>query len=250
MVMKAPHLYVDHEHPQIQKLAHHLSKGSFSERSKFVTLFKYVQNRIPFGFPVKWDTVKASETLEYGIGYCNTKSILLVALCRASGLKAQLHAGKIHMDLMRGIIPNIALGFLPSHGCHMWVDVMLDDTWYSVDAHILDRPFFRAAKQMCMNNNRDIGYGVAFVEDTSRAEWDEGFIQSNAVDEDDGAWNDAADYYASKLYIRLKWWQRLMYPILRLSINRNIERIRSLQGQEKESQEIIPAESIALNNAL
>ncbi len=44
--------------------------------------------------------------------------------------------------------------------------------------------------------------------------------------EDHGVWEDAADYYASKKYLRLNAMQKMAYPLLAAATNRNVERIR------------------------
>jgi transglutaminase-like putative cysteine protease len=47
---------------------------------KIESIFYFVRDGIKFGFPPKFDEVKASQVIDYGLGYCNTKATLFLAL--------------------------------------------------------------------------------------------------------------------------------------------------------------------------
>lgn len=221
--------YCDSEHPNIKRLAHDLSIAGEADFSRFKRIFEYVRNHILFGFPPVWDRVKASDTIRYGTGYCNTKSILLVALCRAVGIPAKLHFGLIRMQIMNHIFPNWVFRFMPESASHSWVDVQLDHSWIPVDAHILDEKFLRGAQCLLQKNRVDIGYGIAQPLMSDMTDWRSGFVQTHAVITDQGVWEDAAPYYSGDGYVRLKGWQLATYPMLRRIANRNIEHIRNQQ---------------------
>ena len=233
--------YCDSNHPRILQLAFELSQKGEHEIDRFEHIFYYVRDHILFGFPPKFDRVCASESLDYGIGYCNSKSILMVALCRAAGLPARLHAGLIDSRIMSGIIPGWMLRLLPEYISHLWVEVHLKDGWHPVDAHILDYRFFQAAQTHLSDATTDIGFGVAYLLPTCDGDWEGGFVQTNAVVEDHGTWNKATDYFESSDYMGLNWWQRLAYPLVRGISNRRIRRIRAeMANREKKT---IPSET-------
>jgi hypothetical protein len=221
--------YCDSEHPIVKRLAIDLSKAGETDFNRFERIFDYVRNHILFGFPPVWDHVKASESIRYGLGYCNTKSILIVALCRAVGIPAKLHFGLINMKIMNHIFPKWVFGFLPASASHSWVEVQLDHTWYPVDAHILDEKFLAGAQYLLQKDQVDIGYGIAKPLMPIFSDWRSGFVQTNAVMTDQGVWDDAAAYYESNRYSRLKSWQLATFPILKMIANRNIKNIRNQQ---------------------
>jgi transglutaminase-like putative cysteine protease len=64
----------------------------------------FVRDDIKFGFPPAADWTSASETLQLGIGQCNTKGTLLLALCDAAGIPARLHFAPIRRSIQRGLL--------------------------------------------------------------------------------------------------------------------------------------------------
>jgi len=103
----------DGDHPLIRTKVKELTCDRISRLDKLESLCYFVRDDIQFGFPPKWDNVRASETLRYGIGYCNTKAALLLALCKAASIPARIHTGLIDIEIMRGIFPSFAFPFLP-----------------------------------------------------------------------------------------------------------------------------------------
>ena len=86
--MKTDRKLSDYDHPSIRTKAEELTKNKIDRTDKIESLFYFVRDEIKFGFPKKWDEIKASETLQYGKGYCNTKATLLQALCKAADIPA------------------------------------------------------------------------------------------------------------------------------------------------------------------
>lgn len=76
-------------------------------------IFRYVRDDIVFGFPLKGDFVKASETINLGYGQCNTKATLLLALCKASGIPARIHFSWIRKDIQKGFFTGLAYWLMP-----------------------------------------------------------------------------------------------------------------------------------------
>ena len=112
----------DYDHPSVQAVANEISAGNATVLEKVESAFVFVRDQVKFGFPPKWDQVKASETVRYGLGYCNTKATLFRALCRAINVPARIHTGLIDIKIMTGIFPSLAFPFMPSvgGGIHGW----------------------------------------------------------------------------------------------------------------------------------
>lgn len=219
----------DSVNPTIANLASRLTQGKTSPLEKVERIFNYVRDEIKFGFPPTWDTVPASETVYYGLGYCNTKATLFVALCRAASIPARIHFGLIDIQIMHGILPSFAFPFLPRQGGHSWTELQLDGEWKPVDSYINDQPLYERAVKKLEASGRSIGYSLCPQDGKSSCEFnfgDQGFVHMGAVREDHGTWQDAADYFASDKYVRFTSFQKLALPLVVMLANRNVRRIR------------------------
>lgn len=221
----------DFDHPTIKAKAEQLTTGEVSLLEKLESLFYFVRDDVKFGFPPKWDDVKASEVLEYGYGYCNTKATLFVALCKSLGISARIHCGLIDVNIMKGIFPSFAFPFLPKAGPHSWIDVEIDGGWKPIDSYINDKEFYAGALRRLKESGKTIGYSVSLMEGQSSCEFnfgEKGFVHMGAVLEDHGAWEDFSEYMSTDRYVRMNRMQLMAYPMIARLSNRNIERIRSL----------------------
>ncbi|MDA0524736.1 transglutaminase-like domain-containing protein [Methanococcoides alaskense] len=91
---------IDWEPPQIQKLAKKLALGSDDPVEITKRCFEWVRDSIYHSHdhclnPI---TLKASDVLEAGTGYCYAKSHLLAALLRANGIPAGLCYQRLSRD--------------------------------------------------------------------------------------------------------------------------------------------------------
>jgi hypothetical protein len=226
-------IFSDHDHELVVRTAAALSEGRDEAHQVFESLFHFVRDRIIFGFPTiwaEWDRVTASRVIQCGFGYCNTKATLLVALCRATGIPARVHYGKISIDIMRGIFPSFAFPFLPDSGPHSWTEVEIDGEWKPVDSYINDEELFRASRSRLEQSGRSIGYSVACVDGKCSCELnfgEKGFVQMGAVVEDHGPWDDASQYYATEKYVTFNAVQRLFYPVVAKLSNAKIAKLRA-----------------------
>ena len=220
----------DDDHPAIQALAHELTDGRLARREKLEGLFRFGRDDIRFGFPPKWDEVKASETLEYEIGYCNTKATLFLALCKVVGIPARVHTGLISLDVVRGVFPDFAFRSLPDTGGHSWLEFGLDGEWKPMDSYINDRRFYEGALERLEASGRTTGFSLSRAKGPTSCAFnfgDKGFVHMRAVVEDHGTWEDFADYVASPKYVRMGRMQRMVFPWMARMSNRAIEGIRA-----------------------
>jgi hypothetical protein len=219
----------DYEHPSIEAKAEELTANKINRMDKIESFFYFVRDEIKFGFPPKWDKVKASETLEYGLGYCTSKATLFLALCRAADIPARTHTGLIDIEIMRGVFPAFAFPFLPSSGSHSWMEIELEGEWKSIDSYINDKPFYDVAFKRLQESGKTTAFSISQAKGESSCEFnfgEKGFVQMGAILEDHGAWDDYSEYMSSDKYSSMNRIQLMSYPLIALMSNRNIERIR------------------------
>lgn len=174
--------------------------------------------------------MKASETLQYKVGYCNTKTTLFHALCKAAGIPSRIHTGMIAIEIMRGIIPGVLFAFLPGTGGHSWIEVEINGAWQAIDSYINDQSFYEKARQHLHVSGQMTSFSVSEAKGSSSCAFnfgETGFVHLGAVVEDHGTWDDFADYMASGQYAAMDRMQLMSHPILAWFCNRNIARIRS-----------------------
>jgi hypothetical protein len=233
--MEHSHFLSDSGHPSIKEKASNLANEKLSDLEKLERVFYFVRDDVKFGFPRKWDKAKASEVLESGIGTCNTKATLLIALCRACGISARAHCGLINVEIMRGVFPSFAFAFLPKAASHTWSEVEIDGVWKPIDSYINDKDFYRGALEHLAKSTGRIGYSIAITEGRSSCEFnfgEKGFVQMGGVLKDHGTWEDLSQYFSSKLYVSLNPLQLMFYPMLAKLSNKNVEHIRSSRSRD------------------
>ena len=91
---------IDWEHPKIQKLAKELALEAEGPVEITKRCFEWVRDEIyhSHDYCLNPITLKASEVLEAGTGYCYAKSHLLAALLRANGIPTGLCYQRLSRD--------------------------------------------------------------------------------------------------------------------------------------------------------
>lgn len=220
----------DSDHPVTQATARRLTAGAKTDREKLERLFTFVRDEIAFGFPKEGDLVPASETIQTGIGQCNTKAALLLALCRASGITARIHFSLISKDIQRGFFSGIAYWLLPKNISHSWIEVEMEGTWRQIDSFINDMPLHKAAEDELARRGWNVGFSLALVKGHANPDFSidkEAFAQMAAVTGDHGIWDDPSDYFASPLYRNRPGFLRMLaYRLMIGCVNRNVKTLR------------------------
>ena len=93
-----PTAMLDFEHPEIQRLVRERQWATLCEHQRVGHICDFVRNEIAFGYN-KEDTLPASQVLADGMGQCNTKGTLLMALLRATGVACRFHGFTIDKAL-------------------------------------------------------------------------------------------------------------------------------------------------------
>jgi len=147
--------YIDKHERTIRDTATSLCRNLPDDRARALAIFAFVRDRIPFGFAAGFWRLSASEVLEAGRGYCNTKSTLFVALLRAAGIPARQIFVEIDAAVLKGLL-DPGTPYLD----HSYVEVFLDGAWRPTDAYIVDQALFFAARSRIRSQGRAFGYGV------------------------------------------------------------------------------------------
>jgi len=228
--MMIPEKLADDDHPLVRETARRLTRNRQTSRAKLRALFYFVRDDIRFGYPNNGDIVPASETIRLGVGQCNTKATLLIALARAAGLRARAHFSTIDKEIQKGIFPGWAFARMPDELSHSWVEVELDGRWRRVDSFINDADFYNAGKRALKERGWMTGFSISCENGESDPEFnidEERFVQMGAVTGDHGTYEDPADYYRSSWYLnRPGVLTLLIYSLVIVFANRRVERMR------------------------
>lgn len=222
---------LDYDHPLVKETTRRLIQEESTVRGKLARIFYYVRDEISFGFPPNGDFTKASETIAMGMGQCNTKGAMFVALCKAAGIPARMHFSHIKKEIQRGLFTGLAYWLMPKLISHSWVEVQVDGQWRRIDSYINDQKFYLAGKEELAKRGWDTGYSISCSSGQSSSDLNldqEAFVQMDAVVGDHGTWDDPAAYYATNKYSnRPNPFILFLYRIAARRINKKIAGMRS-----------------------
>ncbi|HNM41248.1 MAG TPA: transglutaminase family protein [Giesbergeria sp.] len=120
-----PTAILDYTHPRIEALIQSRGWRRLPTRERIAAIYDFVRNDIAFGYNLA-DDLPASRMLDDGLGQCNTKGSLLMALLRACDIPCRLHGFTIDKALQKGAITGLAYALAPRNIVHSWVEVELD----------------------------------------------------------------------------------------------------------------------------
>lgn len=229
----------DSSHPLVQQTAKALTAGVSEPLDKLIRIFHFVRDEIEFGFPPEGDFVKASQTLQRGYGQCNTKGILILALCQAAGIPARLHFSRISKEIQHGFFMGLFYSLMPKEISHSWLEVELEGRWMPVDTYINDLTLHNAAVSKLNRIGWHTGFSVSRVAGEPSAELDVSntqFSQMGAVVGDDGTWDEPADFFNGPDYLnRPGVIKQALYRLYLPRVNRRVRRLRQSVLPERPS---------------
>ena len=220
---------LDFKAANIQALIEQKGWLSLSEKDKITEIYNYVRDEVLFGYNEK-DELRASRILQDGIGQCNTKSTLLMALLRGVGIPCRLHGFTIDKALQKGAFTGIWYQLAPKNILHTWVEIQFQNTWYNLEGVILDQSYLTNLQQKFKDQRQNFcGYGV-FTEDlmAPKITWNESdtYIQKLGINQDFGLF-DSPDAFFKKHQQAASWLKRFVFKtIIRHSNNKNVNQIR------------------------
>lgn len=116
---------LDVGHPRLQALVTERSWRELPERARVGAVYDFVRDAILFGYNAS-DDIPASAVLADGYGQRNTKTTMLMALLRASGIGCRFHGATIDKRLQRGVMTGLRYWLAPSSIIHSWAEVFVD----------------------------------------------------------------------------------------------------------------------------
>lgn len=225
----SPTEWIDVDHPRIRALAGELASGAPTPEGVAVRVHDAVRDRIAFGLAPAFYAMKASEVLDAGVGFCNTKTTLFQALLRANGIPTRTRMFDLSAQVLQGL-------FEPGTASvdHAVTDVWLGGRWIGVDSYVVDKPLARAAAERLAAEGRRVGYGIHAA---GTSEWDGrtgARIQCVPGSEpavvlgEHGVFADVGDFYtrATVARNRLGGINRWLIRLGAASINRRIAQVR------------------------
>lgn len=221
---------LDYTHPRIEALIQSRGWRQLTTHERVAAIYDYVRNDIAFGYNLA-DDLPASCVLEDGLGQCNTKGSLLMALLRACGIPCRLHGFTIDKRLQRGAITGLAYLLAPRSILHSWVEVWHDGQWVNLEGFILDETYLAGLRRQFPAARAFCGYGVATPNLAQPAVHWEGratYIQKEGIKADLGLFDTPDDFY-QRFGANLSGLKRFLFAhLFRHQMNRNVARLRGV----------------------
>jgi len=200
-----------------------------TEKGRIGEIYDFVRNEIEFGYN-QADDIPASKVYADGIGQCNTKATLLMALLRAVNIRCRLHGFTIHKELQRGVVPELVYPLAPSDILHSWVEVWLEDGFISLEGFILDSNYLSSLQSAFSESRELCGYGVGSDNlHSPGVSWCgvSTYIQNTGISKDLGIYDSPDAFYAehSQSLGKLKGW--LYRNFIRHWMNARVRKIRA-----------------------
>jgi transglutaminase-like putative cysteine protease len=220
---------LDFAHPSIQALVAQRGWTSLTEFERISAAYAFVRNELAFGYNTA-DDLLASRVLADGIGQCNTKATLLMALLRALGIPCRFHGFTIDKALQKGAITGIVYRMAPKSIIHSWVEVWFDERWVNLEGVILDSPYLASLQQRFRGSRSFCGYGAATPDlSCPPVEWSgsDTYIQKEGINQDLGIFDSPDAFHAlhgSNLSGIRRW---IFEHVVRHWMNSNVARVRN-----------------------
>lgn len=223
---------LDFQHPSLQALLARRGWAALPPARRAGAIYEFVRNEIAFGYN-RGDEIPASQVLAEGLGQCNTKGSLLMALLRGAGLPCRFHGFTITKRLQKGAITGPAYWLAPARIVHSWVELRLDDQWLELEGFILDQAYLGALQRRFPQARAFCGYGAATPDlQAPGVEWcgRSTYIQKEGIRQDFGRFDSPDAFYAAhgSNLTGLKRW--LFEHLIRHGMNRRVQALRGFAG--------------------
>ena len=221
---------LNYSEASIQSLINAQNWLNLSENERVKAIYNYVRNDVRFGYNFGGDTPTASEVLAEGLGQCNTKSTLVMALLRGCGVPCRLRGSIIGNRLQKEAVGRLAYMFAPKNIIHTWVEVLYENRWVSMEGVIVDVPMLKSVQNKFSDvQGRFVGYAIATsCLSAPKVEWngEDTFIQNEGIVEDYGCFDNPDDFYAT-YGENLTGFRRWLYRnYVQPRMNKNVAHIR------------------------
>lgn len=217
--------------PNIQQLIAQRGWAAAKRADAARAIYEFCRDEILFGYNSDADDMPASQVLDEGLGHCNTKTNLLMALYRAVGIACRLHGFTIYKQLQKGALTRFVYFMAPAEIVHTWTEALLEGNWVRLEGLILDTRYLQSVQRRFPGCAHPfLGYAVATKNLQQPAvAWTGGdtFIQREGIARNFGHF-DSPDYFYAKHPTNLSgvrgWlYRRFFYK----QLNHNIDSIRN-----------------------
>lgn len=196
---------------------------------KIKAIYEFVQNDILFGYNSS-DTLNAVQVFDDGIGQCNTKATLLMALLRAVNIPCRLHAFHVTKDFQKGATSNFISLLAPRYILHTWAEVFYQDRWLALEGVITDKKYLNAVQRRFSNHDGLFKrYAIATTNlKNPSIDWNgqDTFIQKEAIVYDYGIFPSPDAFFQTHAQQMSKI-KNFMYSHLgRKIMTRNVSKVR------------------------
>lgn len=220
---------LDYSNSHIQNLIQTKGWKEFADFERIKAIYNFVRDEILFGYNVD-DSIPASRVLADGYGQCNTKGTLFMALLRACSVPCRIHGFTIDKKLQKGAMTGFVYRSAPKNVLHSWVEVFFENTWYELEAFILDKEYLSKLQHAYSDcAGAFCGYGVAvkdFQNPVTDFDRNNTYIQSEGISRDFGIY-DCPDDLLKEHQQEMSAIKAFAYRNLgRYLMNRNVKRIR------------------------
>lgn len=224
-----PTRLLDFKAASIERLIDQRGWRALTQPAYIAAVYTFVRDEIGLGYNAA-DDLPASQVLAEGYGQCNTKSILLMALLRARGVKCRLHGGIVHKRLQEGIVRGLFYLLAPRDIIHSWVEVLVADRWVALEGVILDSKYIEGLRAFLPEGTTSIEGFAAGTEDIRNppVDWTGGdtSIQMKSLTRDLGVFDDPDSFFA-KHGRNLSGLRQIIYRgLVRHLMNRRVDAIR------------------------
>ena len=222
----------DCENEKLKGKAKEIIKGADTPKEAALKIFHFTREEILFG--QDYPDVKASHTLEKGIGFCMTKTNMQIGLLRAVGIPARCHYVHLPKELIKPVTPGFIYNKTPTLLVHPWCECFLDGNWLSCEA-LFDERLYAVFLQEGWLTKEQIP-STDWNGDTDLVLFTSFFIKDFGTFP---AWDDVIIYVLEKGY-ELPPTNRLFGWFLYSLVNRRIRKIRGkfdMSGELREVQE-------------
>lgn len=224
----SPTALLDFDSPALASLIDERGWRDQGLRERVASIYDFVRNEIAFGYNVD-DAIPASAVLADGYGQCNTKTTLLIALLRGSGVPARFHGATIHKRLQKGVVPALAYAIAPDDIIHSWAEVEIDGRWVELEGVILDDSYLAGLRDSVCATGPLLGYGAGTDDIASPAVeflGESTAIQKTGVNADLGVFDSPDKFYAARggNFSGVRAW--LFRTVVRQRMNRTVGEIR------------------------
>jgi transglutaminase-like putative cysteine protease len=185
--------FIDFDTRAVKDRAEALTQGLHTDREKAVALYYFVRDEIKHNaYAPLYDSerYKASMILEAGNGFCQQKSVLLVALARAVGIPARIGFVDVNDHLLSENFKKM-IGGINTFPFHGFAELYIDGRWVhaspAYDLAVCQRKGFVPVEFDGMNDAKDSEYDQQGRPHIEHLEYHGPY--------DDFPWDEVLDYY-------------------------------------------------------